>query len=85
MTIDLTCAAVTFGHQAGVQAAFVQHGATALSAQGRVGEGVERCAHHHIAIPIAVEVASQTDRKAKVRTGVRGFNGVTPNVVGNVV
>ena len=85
MTIDLACAAVTFGYQAGVQPPFIQNNAAALCAQGCIGKGVERCTHHHVAITIAVEVTGQADRKTKVRTRVRCLNGIAANVVGNVV
>ena len=85
MTIDLACAAVTFGYQAGVQTPFIQYNAAALCAQGGIGKGVERCTHHHVAITIAVEVAGQADRKTKVRTRVGCLNGIAANVVGNVV
>ena len=85
VAIDLASTAVTFGHQAGVQATLIQNGTAALRAQGSVGEGVERRTHDHIAIPIAVEVTGQADRKAKVGTRVGGFDGVSPDVVGNVV
>ena len=87
VTVDLARAAVAFGHQAVVQTAFIEYCGPRICANRAtaVCESIEGRSHDDVAITVAIEIACQTHRISKFGIGVGRFDGVAPNVVGNVV